>query len=229
MSGDADTGIRIVIADDHAVVREGIRRVLGQAPDLRVVGEAASGAEAIELVGSLDPDVLILDVTMPGGTGLDVTRTLRDDGRTLGILILSMHERPQYVLEAVRAGAHGYVLKDTPPQQLREAVRAVAAGREYFPTSVAGTLGQALESEAEQAEMRDRLGQLTPREMDVLLGIAAGQTNREIAEAFGISPRTVETHRESLMNKLEVRTVAGLTRLVIEAGLDGSGDAPPRP
>ncbi|MEZ4415837.1 MAG: response regulator transcription factor [Gemmatimonadota bacterium] len=220
MSQTSTPAIRIVIADDHAVVREGIRRVLGQAADLEVVGEAASGAAAVELVERTRPDVVILDVTMPEGTGLEVTRQLRAGGCNSGILILSMHERPQYVLEAVRSGANGYVLKDTPPNQLRDAVRTVARCEEYFPHSVAGTLGEALEREAESEELQGRLAQLTPREHEVLVLIARGSTNKEIAESLGISPRTVETHRESLMNKLEVRTVAGLTRLVIEMRLD---------
>ena len=208
--------IRIVIADDHGIVREGIRRILGQASDLEVVAEAGTGLETIEAVQNVQADVLILDVTMPEGTGLDVTRKLRSDGFDLPVLILSMHERPQYVLEAVRAGANGYLLKDTPPQDLREAVRAVVAGQQRFPDLSTNSVGEAMRRAAARERQLERLTLLTPRERDVLQRIAQGSTNREIADELGISHRTVETHRESLMAKLEVKTVAGLTRLVVE-------------
>jgi len=209
--------IRIVIADDHGIVREGIRRILGQASDMEVVAEAATGAETVKAVTEVRPDALILDVTMPEGTGIEVTRQLRSEGFDLPILILSMHERPQYVLEAMRVGANGYLLKDTPPPELREAVRTVVAGQQHFPDLSANSLGEAMEREATQQRRLERLASLTPRERDVLSRITQGRTNREIAEDLGISHRTVETHRESLMGKLAVKTVAGLTRLVIEA------------
>jgi RNA polymerase sigma factor (sigma-70 family) len=130
-----------------------------------------------------------------------------------------MHDHPEYVLGAVRAGADGYLLKSAGPGEVRDAVRAVAEGRESFSSRVTQQLSSALRDEAAREASRDRLEQLTPREKEVLIRVAAGRTSREIAEEFGISHRTVETHRESIMRKLRIRTVAGLTRFALEAGL----------
>lgn len=219
----SEGGIRVVVADDHAVVREGIRRVLEGIPSLQVVGEAGDGDEALALVTRHRPDLVLLDVTMPGLTGIEVTRRLRQQEIDLGILILSMHDNPEYVLEAVRAGADGYLLKDAGPAELREAVHAVHEGREYLSDRVTHQLSLALRSELEQEQKRSRLEQLTPREREVLERVARGRTSREIAEEFGISPRTVETHRERVMTKLRIRSIAGLTRFVLESG--GVGEA----
>jgi RNA polymerase sigma factor (sigma-70 family) len=135
--------------------------------------------------------------------------------------MLSMHDDPEYVLEAVRAGADGYVLKDVSPAELRSAVEALRDGREYFSARVTHQLSVGLREEIEQEQRRSRLDSLTPREVEVLVLVARGKTNRGIAEELGISPRTVETHRERVMAKLRIRTVAGLTRFVVEQGLDG--------
>jgi RNA polymerase sigma factor (sigma-70 family) len=210
--------IRVVVADDHAVVREGIRQVLERIEGLQVVAEAADGREAVDLVEEHAPDLIVLDISMPGLTGLEVTRRLREREDGMGILILSMHDNPEYVLEAIRAGADGYVLKDAGPGELRDAVQAVQEGREYLSERVTHQLSLALRAELEHEQRRTRLDQLTPREREVLLRVARGRTSREIAEEFGISPRTVETHRERIMTKLRIRTVAGLTRFVLEAG-----------
>lgn len=210
--------IRVVVADDHAVVREGIRQVLERIEGLQVVAEAAGGSEALALVEEHAPDLIVLDISMPGLTGLEVTRRLREREDGMGILILSMHDNPEYVLEAIRAGADGYVLKDAGPGELRDAVQAVQEGREYLSERVTHQLSLALRAELEHEQRRTRLDQLTPREREVLLRVARGRTSREIAEEFGISPRTVETHRERIMTKLRIRTVAGLTRFVLEAG-----------
>lgn len=208
--------IRIVIADDHAVVRQGIRGVLEEVEEVEVVAEAADGIEVLALVEELAPDLLVLDISMPEKTGLDVTKELRADASEIGVLILSMHDDPEYVLEAVRAGADGYVLKDVGPGELREALRTVHAGKEYFTDRVTHQLSVALREELERERKRSRVDSLTPREREVLLRVAKGLTNREVAEEFGISPRTVETHRERVMSKLRIRTVAGLTRFVVE-------------
>lgn len=219
---DRENGpVRVVIADDHAVVRQGIRSVLEENGDLEVVGEAADGGEALALIEEHAPDVALLDVTMPGKTGLEVAKELREAGREIGILVLSMHDEPEYVLEAVRAGADGYVLKDVAPAELREAVAAVRAGREYFSARVTHQLGVGLREELEREQVRGRLDALTARERQVLVMVAQGHTNRSIAADLDISPRTVETHRERVMAKLRIRTVAGLTRFVVEQGLEG--------
>lgn len=216
----SDDGLRVIIADDHAVVRQGIRAVLEEVDGLEVVAEAGDGLEALTLAAEHQPDVVVLDVTMPGKTGLEVAKELRDGGSGVRVLILSMHDEPEYVLEAVRAGADGYVLKDMAPAELRAAVRAVHEGREYFSGRVTHQLSVGLRKELEEEQRRSRIDSLTPREVEVLIQVARGQTNRGIAEDLGISPRTVETHRERVMAKLRIRSVAGLTRFVVEQGLD---------
>jgi DNA-binding NarL/FixJ family response regulator len=213
--------VRVIIADDHAVVRQGIRSVLEEGGGLQVVAVAADGGEALALVEEHGPDVVLLDVSMPGKTGLEVAKELREAGREIGILVLSMHDEPEYVLEAVRAGADGYVLKDVAPAELRDAVTAVRDGREYFSARVTHQLGVGLREELEREQLRGRLDSLTARERQVLVMVAGGHTNRSIARELEISPRTVETHRERVMAKLRIRTVAGLTRFVLEQGLDG--------
>ena len=216
----SDDKIRVMIADDHTVVRQGIRNVLEEGEGLEVVGEAGDGNEALELALELRPDVVLLDVTMPGRTGLEVTRALREAGSEAAVLIVSMHDDPEYVLQAVRAGADGYVLKDVTPAELRKAIRTLHEGREYFAERVTHQLSVGLRAELEREQRKSRMESLTARETEVLVLVADGLTNREIAEKLDISPRTVETHRERLMTKLRIRTVAGLTRFVVEEGLD---------
>lgn len=216
----SDERLRVLIADDHTVVRQGIRGVLEEVEGLEVVAEAGDGDEALALVKELEPDVVVLDVNMPGKTGLEVAKALRDDGASVRILILSMHDDPEYVLQAVRVGADGYVLKDVSPAELRDAVRAVHEGREYFTARVTQQLSIGLRQEIEKEQLRARLDSLTNRETQVLLLVAEGLTNRAIGDRLEISPRTVETHRERVMGKLRIRTIAGLTRFVVEHGLD---------
>lgn len=198
------------------MVREGIRRVLEGEPGVTVVGEGANGDEALRLVAKEKPDVLVMDVAMPGKSGLQVAADLHRQGSATKVLMLSMYDQPEYVLESVKSGARGYLLKDSPPAELRRAVRAVYNGEQFFPPAVAARLTDALRAPVPQPAATDVL---TPREKEVLIGVAAGETNKEIAARLGISHRTVETHRESLMAKLDVRTVAGLTKLALEEGL----------
>jgi RNA polymerase sigma factor (sigma-70 family) len=214
-----DKPIRVIVADDHGVVREGIRTVLEASDDFDVIAEAATGEEALRLIAEHDPDVAILDITMPELSGIEVITRLRERAARTSVLILSMHDHPEYVLGAVRAGADGYLMKSAGPAEVRDAVRAVAEGRESFSRRVTQQLSSALRDEAGRETSRDRLEQLTPREKEVLVRVAEGRTSREIAEEFGISHRTVETHRESIMRKLGIRTVAGLTRFALEAGI----------
>jgi DNA-binding NarL/FixJ family response regulator len=212
--------IRVLVADDHAIVRTGIRHVLENEPGFEVVAEASTGPEALELASSLRPDVAVLDISMPGDSGLRIAAEVRERSPETHVLILSMHDNTEYVLESLRAGAHGYLLKDTAATELCQAIRAVRRGESYFSPPIAGKLSAVVRGEPEHATAGG-LGQLTARERQVLVGVAQGHTNREIALQLGISHRTVETHRESLMRKLGVRTVAGLTRLALEAGLVG--------
>jgi DNA-binding NarL/FixJ family response regulator len=212
--------IRVLVADDHTIVRSGIRHVLESEPGFTVVAEASTGGEALELASSLHPDVVVLDISMPGESGLRVAAELRRRVPETHVLILSMHDNTEYVLESLRAGAHGYLLKDTAATELRDAIRAVRRGESFFSPVIAGRLSAVVRGDAAESSA-GALGQLTARERQVLVGVAQGHTNREIATQLGISHRTVETHRESLMRKLGVRTVAGLTRLALEAGLVG--------
>ncbi len=211
------TATRVVIADDHHLVREGIRQVLMAGDEFDVVGEAGNGAEALRLAESLTPDVLVLDVSMPGQSGIEVTSALRDRASPVRVLVLSVHDHPQYVLAAVRAGARGYLRKDTEPAELRRAIRSVARGEAFFSPSIAHHLSAAIQGGDEQETAARRLAALTPREREVLQGIAEGRTNKGIAQALGLSSRTVESYRESLMRKLGIYTVAELTRLALEA------------
>ncbi len=211
------TTIRVLVADDHALVREGIRHVLDAEAGIEVVAEASNGREAVELALQHVPDVVLLDITMPEETGLKAAARLRELLPSARVLLLSMHDHVEYVREGMRIGTHGYILKDSAGEELRAAVRAVHAGGTFFSPAVVQRLtGSAAESAAPAAVSVDGL---TPRERDVLQGISRGLTNKAIAGELGISPRTVEAHRESLMKKLQIHSVAGLTRLALEAGL----------
>ena len=210
--------IRVLVADDHAIVRTGIRHVLETAPGFSVVGEAATGTEALALALELMPDVAVLDISMPGVSGLETAAALRQRLPDTRVLVLSMHDNTEYVLESLRAGVHGYILKDSAAAELSGAIRAVCRGESFFSPPIAKRLGAVVRGEIGR-EPAGALAQLTARERQVLVGVAKGQTNKEIAQALGISHRTVESHRESLMRKLEVYTVAGLTKLALEQGL----------
>lgn len=214
--------IRLVVVDDHGIVREGIRQVFASDAGFNVVGDAAGGAAAVELVLKEAPDVVLLDITMPGMSGVEVARTLRERGSNSRILMLSVHDDATYVLESVRKGAHGYVRKDTTPADLRAAVRAVHAGDAYFSPSIARRLADAVRDQnagVAQTSNQTRVDALTSREREVLAAVAHGMLNKEIAAKLGISVRTVEAHRESVTRKLGVRSVAGLTRIALQAGL----------
>ncbi|MGH7533084.1 MAG: response regulator transcription factor [Gemmatimonadales bacterium] len=211
--------IKVLVADDHTVVREGIRHILERAAGFSVVAEAATGADALRLAIASQPDVAVLDVSMPGMSGLKVAAELRREVPDARVLILSMYDNPEYVLEAVRAGAHGYILKDSAATDLRQAVEAVNAGDSFFSPVIARRLSEAERGQLDRESKTGSLLQLTGRERDVLTGIARGLTNKETAAELGISHRTVETHRESLMRKLRIHTVAGLTKFALETGL----------
>jgi DNA-binding NarL/FixJ family response regulator len=219
MSGET---VRVLVADDHAIVRTGIRHVLEGEPGFAVVAEAATGPEALALALELRPDVAVLDISMPGQSGLVVATELRRQCPDTRVLILSMHDNTEYVLESVRAGAHGYLLKDTAATELRGAVRAVYQGESYFSPPIASRLSAVVRGDrGADATPAGLLAQLTGREREVLIGVTRGLTNKEIAAELGISHRTVETHRESLMRKLSLRSVAELTRFAIETGVIG--------
>ena len=210
--------IRVLVADDHAIVRSGIRHVLEGEPGFTVVGEASNGSEALALAEQLQPDVAVLDISMPGVSGLQTATELRRRWPNTRVLVLSMHDNSEYVLESLRAGVHGYLLKDSAAAELGAAIRAVCRGESFFSPPIARHLGPAVRGELEVGP-RSALAQLSTRERQVLVGVAGGRTNKEIAQELGISHRTVESHRESLMRKLDVYTVAGLTKIALEEGL----------
>jgi DNA-binding NarL/FixJ family response regulator len=213
-----ESAIRVLVADDHAIVRTGIRHVLETEPGFTVVGEASNGTDALALALELRPDVAVLDISMPGVSGLQAASELRRRSPGTRVLILSMHDNTEYVLESLRAGVHGYLLKDSAAAELGQAIRAVCRGESFFSPPVAKHLGAMVRGEI-GAGRAGALAQLTVREQQVLVGVAEGRTNKEIAQDLGISHRTVESHRESLMRKLDVYTVAGLTKVALEEGL----------
>ena len=211
--------IRILVVDDHAVVREGLRHVLTAEHGLEVVAEAGDAAAGLAKARELAPDVILLDITMPGITGLDALARFKADAPGARVLLLTMHDHGEYVVEAIRAGADGYLLKDSAPADLRAAIRAVHAGERQFGPGVSAALAEGLAAEAARTEQDAVIGRLTPREREVMAQVAAGRTNKEAGVALGISPRTVETHRENLMKKLGIRSVAELTRFAVAHGI----------
>ncbi|HNV74194.1 MAG TPA: response regulator transcription factor [Gemmatimonadaceae bacterium] len=225
------TPIRVLLVDDHGIVREGLRQVLLADGDFDVVGEAANGVQALDIAARVRPDVVLLDLTMPGDSGLVVAQKLRQEVPNSRVLILSVHDDAEYVLESVRAGAHGYLRKDTTPADLRAAIRAVHSGDAYFSPAVAKRLTEVLRSESSvpapaPVVVPASLDALTNREREVLAAVARGLLNKEIAGQLGISVRTVEAHRDSVVRKLGIRSAAGLTRFAMEQGLlKGDGGA----
>lgn len=208
---------RILLADDHAVVRKGLRLVLNAESDLEVVAEAGDGGEAVELALSQDVDLAILDVSMPRLTGLQAARELSQRRPGLRILILSMYDNEQYFFEALKAGAAGYVLKSMADRDLVEACRATMRGEPFlYPAAVRALIRDHLERAAEQGGPKEVL---TPRELEVLKMIAEAHTTKEIAEMLVISPKTVERHRANILDKLGMRDRVELTRYAIRRGL----------
>jgi DNA-binding NarL/FixJ family response regulator len=206
--------IRVILADDHALVRDGLRAVLAREPDIQVVAEAADGREALVAAETVKPDLAVLDLSMPLLNGLDVARQLaaRDWGpRTI---LITMHAEDQYVLDALRAGVRGYVLKKQAAADLVRAIREVAGGRVYLSPGVGAAVADAIRTGGPAPAER-----LTPREREVLQLVAEGKTTKEIATILHVSVKTADSHRTRLMQKLDIHDVAGLTRCAIRLGL----------
>ena len=209
---------RILLADDHNVVREGLRMVLDSAPDLEVVAEASDGAEAVELGLSEEVDLAVLDISMPRMTGLQAAHELSKRRPDLKILILSMHDNEQYFFEALKAGASGYVLKSAQNRELIEACRATMRGEPFlYPAAVTALVRDYLERAREGDESPE--DPLTPRELEVVKLIAEGHTSEEIAQMLVISKKTVDRHRANILEKLGMRNRVELTRYAIRRGL----------
>jgi DNA-binding NarL/FixJ family response regulator len=213
-----ETKTTVVLADDHQIVRQGLKALLDAEPDLRVVGEAGDGLQAIKRVEMLSPRVLVLDLMMPGLNGLDVMRQLRRGSPHTQVVILSMYANEAYVLEALSNGASGYVLKDSSSADLVHAVREAAAGRKYLSPPLSDRAIEVYQEKARAATL-DRYETLTAREREVLHLAAEGKTSAEVAARLGISGRTAETHRSNLMHKLDLHTQADLIRYALRRGI----------
>lgn len=208
--------IRVLLADDHALVRQGFRRILEDEPDIQVVGEAGGGAEAIELDGSLHPDVVVLDMAMPEINGLHAAIEILRRTPERPILILSMFDDLQYVRNALAAGVRGYILKNALETDLISAVRTVAAGEQFVSPEITAAMHKAAEAEGGSA---DPFTQLSAREIQVLRLIAMGKSNKEIAGVLGVSANTVAVHRTNLMARLGVHKAAELVLIAVKKGL----------
>ena len=208
--------IRVLLADDHGLVRAGLRRLVEGAGDMQVVAEAADGREAIRKGRETRPDVAVVDISMPGLDGLEVVRALQAELPSLPVLILTMHEEEQFVVRAIAEGAMGYLTKRSAAEQLLTAIRRVHSGGRFLGEPAAEVLAARV---AQGDDIRSPLDTLSTREIQVLRGLALGKSNREIAEAFCISVKTVDTHRFRLLRKLNLKNNAELTRYAIRAGL----------
>ena len=215
------SAIRVVLADDHALVRAGIRSLLASIPGVEVVAEAGDGHELLALVDKLRPRIVLLDIARPGLNGLAATARLARSHPETSVIILSMHAAEEYALQALRAGAAGYVLKDADLSELELALNAVARGQTYLSPAMSKHLVS--DYRRRVAEQPDPLDRLTPRHREVLQLIAEGKTTKEIASRLKLSVKTVETHRAQLMDRLDIHDVAGLVRFAIRVGLIAPG------
>ena len=211
--------IRVLLVDDHKMFRAGIRALMSSQRDMEVVAEASTGEEALELVSTLSPDVVLLDIGLPGMGGVEVARHIRAEHPKVQVLALTAHDRPEYFFEILRAEAAGYVLKEAAPSELFTAVRAAYRGEAYFYPTVARKLLNDYLRRAGSGKERESYDGLTPREREVLKLIAEGYSNRDIAERLVISVNTVEVHRTRLMRKLDMHKRADLVKYAIRSGL----------
>ncbi|MBI2859765.1 MAG: response regulator transcription factor [Chloroflexi bacterium] len=213
-----DQKIRVLVADDHAIVREGICLVLRGFPDIEIVGEAADGAEALERVGSLKPDVVVMDISMPVMGGLDAIQALKNEHPDIPVLALTVHESPEYLRRALAMGAAGYLLKGTTSSELIAAVRAVHSNGMYLDPKVTRKLVDEFVPKEGSAEGKPAYGDLSRREREVLKYIAQGQTNQEIGHILYLSPNTIQTYRSRIMEKLGLHGRAELIKYALKTG-----------
>jgi two-component system, NarL family, response regulator NreC len=206
--------IRILLADDHAVVRQGFKMILGAQPDMEIVGEAGNGRDAVELAEKLRPEVVVMDVAMPELNGIEATRRITDAAPHTRVLALSMHKDSVYVRETLRAGARGYLLKDSPAGELLTAVRAVASGQGYLSPEVSNAV-----LDDYRRHVSNPIDLLTSREREVLQMLAEGKTNKEIAGVLNLSVYTVDAHRGRIMEKLNLHSINELVRFAVRNGL----------
>jgi two-component system, NarL family, response regulator NreC len=219
---------RILVADDHTIVRQGLRAILEIEPDFEVVGEAADGREAVRKAVNLAPDVVIMDVSMPKMNGLEATARIVKNNPEIRVVALTMHSSEEYVYSLLKAGAKGYLLKESVSSDLVEAIHAVEGGGTYLHPSISSRVVDGYLKQP-QAKAGAGMGDvLTPREREILQLIAEGHTNKEIAGMLVLSVKTIENHRTRIMDKLEIHNVAGLTRYAIERGIASASSRPGR-
>jgi DNA-binding NarL/FixJ family response regulator len=211
--------IRVLLAEDHALVRSGVRALLEEFGDITVVGEAGTGRQAVEMAAELRPNLVLMDVGMHDLNGIDATRQIHTAQDDVRILMLSMHADRQYVFEALKAGATGYILKDGVVSELIAAIRTVAAGRRYITPSLGDVVLEDYVRRARGEQETDELSALSPREREVLQLVAEGHSSAEIARRLHVSVRTIDTHRQNTMEKLGIHSIAGLTKFAIRQGL----------
>jgi two-component system response regulator NreC len=210
--------VTVLLVDDHPIVRQGLRNLLDSMPDFEVVGEAGDGLEALEMVEKTQPQVLVIDMVMPGLTGIEVTQRVKHHWPATKIIILSMQNNEAYVVSALKSGASGYILKDTGPEELVDAIRTVVQGERYLSKQLSERLINAYINKMDEAEV-DPYDTLTNREKEVLHLVAEGYTNHEIAERLVISPRTAELHRSNVLSKLSLKNQVDLVRFAIKRGI----------
>ena len=214
---------RVLLAEDHTIVRKGLRSLLDKETGIKVVGEAEDGREAIVKAEELHPDVVVMDIAMPGLNGLEATRQIKKRFPDMKILILTMHTNEEYVLQTLNAGASGYLVKKAAPAELISAINAVHKGDSFLSPSISRTvIDEYIRRSKEISEGEEGFEQLTVREREVLQLIAEGRKTREIAELLYISIKTVETHRAHIMNKLDIHSTAELTRYAMRKGIISS-------
>ncbi len=214
--------IRVVLADDHVFVRDGIKSLLENEANIEVVGEATDGLEALNVVKTMNPDLLILDIRMPNLTGIEVVEKLRSENNLVKIVMLSMHESEEYVLKSIKAGADGYLLKGSSKEEFLKAVHTIANGGKYFSGDISSILIGQLSNPAAVMETKQSLDEelmITKREKEILKLLLSGKGNKEIAEALEISKRTAEVHRFNLMKKLKVKNLMELSNKATEYSL----------
>lgn len=215
------SNIRVVLAEDHTIVRKGLRSLLDAEADIEVVGEAGDGRQAVQQVGELHPDIVLMDITMPGLNGLEATRQIKQRYPEVQVLVLTMHATEEYIRQILRAGASGYLVKQAAVSELVLAIRAVQAGGCFLSPSISKAIVDEYSRQVDATLGEARYDRLTNREREVLQLVAEGHSSREIGETLCISVKTVEAHRASLMEKLDLHNVAEVTRYAIARGLIG--------
>lgn len=215
--------IKIVLADDHRIVRAGLASLINKEPGMVVAGEAGNGREAVELVGQIIPDVVVMDLTMPEMSGFEATRQIVAEHPGTRVLALSMHSDKRFVAQALNAGASGYLLKDCALEELIRAINVVIAGQVYLSPGIAETVVNTYVRHPEALRLTT-LSTLTPREREVLQLVAEGRSSKTIAETLNVSSKTVEFHRQQIMHKLKIDNVAGLIKYAIREGLTSVED-----